>query len=84
MTDIIVTICMNLRNTLSGRSFTIRMPMIAPMPMTGSINRFNIRESHVMLSHTNAWSGTFNRLTTRKNHALMPMYFIFSFLMESK
>ena len=75
-TESIVTIWMNLRKAFSGKSFTIRIPSKAPIPITGSIRRFSENEPQVMLSQAKIWKGTFSRLTTRKNQALMPMYSI--------
>ena len=40
-TESIVTICMNFRKAFSGKSFTIRIPSKAPIPITGSIRRFS-------------------------------------------
>ena len=37
-TESIVTIWMNRRNAFSGKSFTIRIPSKAPMPIAGSIS----------------------------------------------
>ena len=75
-TESIVTIWMNLRKAFSGKSFTRRIPSKAPIPITGSIRRFSENEPQVMLSQAKIWKGTFSRLTTRKNQALMPMYSI--------
>ena len=75
-TESIVTNWMNLRKAFSGKSFTIRIPSKAPIPITGSIRRFSENEPQLMLSQTKIWKGTFSRLTTRKNQALMPMYSI--------
>ena len=75
-TESIVTIWMNLRKAFSGKSFTIRIPSKAPIPITGSIRRFSENEPQLMLSQAKIWKGTFSRLTTRKNQALMPMYSI--------
>ena len=75
-TESIVTIWMNLRKAFSGKSFTIRIPSKAPIPITGSIRRFSENEPQVILSQAKIWKGTFSRLTTRKNQALMPMYSI--------
>ena len=83
-TESIVTIWMNLRKAFSGKSFTIRIPSKAPIPITGSIRRFSENEPQVMLSQAKIWKGTFSRLTTRKNQALMPMYSIFSLRIESR
>ena len=49
-TESIVTIWMNLRKAFSGKSFTMRIPSKAPMPITGSIRRFSENEPQVMLS----------------------------------
>ena len=43
-TESIVTIWMNLRKAFSGKSFTMRIPSKAPMPITGSIRRFSENE----------------------------------------
>ena len=75
-TESIVTNWMNLRKAFSGKSFTIRIPSKAPIPITGSIRRFSENEPQLMLSQAKIWKGTFSRLTTRKNQALMPMYSI--------
>ena len=75
-TESIVTIWMNLRKAFSGKSFTRRIPSKAPIPITGSIRRFSDNEPQVILSQAKIWKGTFSRLTTRKNQALMPMYSI--------
>ena len=75
-TESIVTIWMNLRKAFSGKSFTRRIPSKAPIPITGSIRRFSENEPQVILSQAKIWKGTFSRLTTRKNQALMPMYSI--------
>ena len=75
-TESIVTDWMNLRKAFSGKSFTIRIPSKAPIPITGSIRRFSENEPQLMLSQAKIWKGTFSRLTTRKNQALMPMYSI--------
>ena len=75
-TESIVTNWMNLRKAFSGKSFTRRIPSTAPIPITGSIRRFSENEPQVMLSQAKIWKGTFSRLTTRKNQALMPMYSI--------
>ena len=75
-TESIVTNWMNLRKAFSGKSFTRRIPSKAPIPITGSIRRFSENEPQVMLSQAKIWKGTFSRLTTRKNQALMPMYSI--------
>ena len=75
-TESIVTNWMNLRKAFSGKSFTIRIPSKAPIPITGSIKRFSENEPQLMLSQAKIWKGTFSRLTTRKNQALMPMYSI--------
>ena len=75
-TESIVTIWMNLRKAFSGKSFTRRIPSKAPIPITGSIRRFSENEPQLMLSQAKIWKGTFSRLTTRKNQALMPMYSI--------
>ena len=83
-TESIVTIWMNLRKAFSGKSFTIRIPSKAPIPITGSIRRFSENEPQLMLSQAKIWKGTFSRLTTRKNQALMPMYSIFSLRIESR
>ena len=48
----------------------------APIPITGSIRRFSENEPQLMLSQAKIWKGTFSRLATRKNQALMPMYSI--------
>ena len=72
-TESIVTICMNLRKAFSGKSLTIRIPSKAPIPITGSIRRFSENEPQLMLSQAKIWKGTFSRLTTRKNQALMPI-----------
>ena len=73
-TESIVTIRMHLRKAFSGKSFTRRIPSTAPMPITGSVRRLSENEPQVMLSQAKIWKGTFSRLTTRKNQALMPMY----------
>ena len=83
-TESIVTNWMNLRKAFSGKSFTRRIPSKAPIPITGSIRRFSENEPQVMLSQAKIWKGTFSRLTTRKNQALMPMYSIFSLRIESR
>lgn len=83
-TESIVTIWMNLRKAFSGKSFTRRIPSKAPIPITGSIRRFSENEPQVILSQAKIWKGTFSRLTTRKNQALMPMYSIFSLRIESR
>ena len=83
-TESIVTNWMNLRKAFSGKSFTIRIPSKAPIPITGSIRRFSENEPQLMLSQAKIWKGTFSRLTTRKNQALMPMYSIFSLRIESR
>ena len=75
-TESIVTNWMNLRKAFSGKSFTIWIPSKAPIPITGSIRRFSENEPQLMLSQAKIWKGTFSRLTTRKNQALMPMYSI--------
>ena len=75
-TESIVTNWINLRKAFSGKSFTIRIPSKAPIPITGSIRRFSENEPQLMLSQAKIWKGTFSRLTTRKNQALMPMYSI--------
>lgn len=75
-TESIVTNWMNLRKAFSGKSFTIRIPSKAPIPITVSIRRFSENEPQLMLSQAKIWKGTFSRLTTRKNQALMPMYSI--------
>jgi hypothetical protein len=75
-TESIVTNWMNLRKAFSGKSFTIRIPSKAPIPVTVSIRRFSENEPQLMLSQAKIWKGTFSRLTTRKNQALMPMYSI--------
>ena len=75
-TESIVTNWMNLRKAFSGKSFIIRIPSKAPIPITGSIRRFSENEPQLMLSQAKIWKGTFSRLTTRKNQALMPMYSI--------
>ena len=75
-TESIVTIWMNLRKAFSGKSFTRRIPSKAPIPITESIRRFSENEPQVILSQAKIWKGTFSRLTTRKNQALMPMYSI--------
>ena len=75
-TESIVTNWMNLRKAFSGKSFTIRIPSKAPIPITLSIRRFSENEPQLMLSQAKIWKGTFSRLTTRKNQALMPMYSI--------
>ena len=75
-TESIVTNWMNLRKAFSGKSFTIRIPSKALIPITGSIRRFSENEPQLMLSQAKIWKGTFSRLTTRKNQALMPMYSI--------
>lgn len=75
-TESIVTNWMNLRKAFSGKSFTIRIPSKAPIPITVSIRRFSENEPQLMLSQAKIWKGTFCRLTTRKNQALMPMYSI--------
>ena len=75
-TESIVTNWMNLRKAFSGKSFTIRIPSKAPIPITGSIRRFSENEPQLMLSQAKIWKGTFSRLTTRKNQVLMPMYSI--------
>ena len=75
-TESILTIWMNLRKAFSGKSFTRRIPSKAPIPITGSIRRFSENEPQVILSQAKIWKGTFSRLTTRKNQALMPMYSI--------
>ena len=75
-TESIVTNWMNLRKAFSGKSFTIRIPSKAPIPLPGSIRRFSENEPQLMLSQAKIWKGTFSRLTTRKNQALMPMYSI--------
>ena len=75
-TESIVTNWMNLRKAFSGKSFTIRIPSKAPIPITVSIRRFSENEPQLMLSQAKIWKGTFSRLTTRNNQALMPMYSI--------
>lgn len=75
-TESIVTNWMNLRKAFSGKSSTIRIPSKAPIPITVSIRRFSENEPQLMLSQAKIWKGTFSRLTTRKNQALMPMYSI--------
>ena len=75
-TESIVTNWMNLRKAFSGKSFTIRILSKALIPITGSIRRFSENEPQLMLSQAKIWKGTFSRLTTRKNQALMPMYSI--------
>ena len=54
------------------------------LTITGSIRRFSENEPQVILSQAKIWKGTFSRLTTRKNQALMPMYSIFSLRIESR
>ena len=73
-TESMVTIWMNILKAFSGKSLTMRIPSKAPIPITGSIRRFSEKELQVMLSQAKIWKGTFSRLTTRKNQALMPMY----------
>ncbi len=70
--------------TGSGKTFTMRIPIHAPMPMMGSIVRLSEKVLHEILSHTKIWSGTLSRFTTRKNHALMPIYSILSLRIESR
>ena len=83
-TESIVANWMNLRKAFSGKSFTILIPSKAPIPITGSIRRFSENEPQLMLSQAKIWKGTFSRLTTRKNQALMPIYSIFSLRIESR
>ena len=83
-TESIVTIWMNRRNAFSGNSFTMRIPSKAPMPIAGSIRRFSENECQEMLSQAKTWKGTFSRLTTRTNQALMPTYSIFPLRIESR
>ena len=40
-TESIVTIWMNILKAFSGKSFTMRIPSKAPMPIAGSIRRFS-------------------------------------------